>query len=229
MVEVSGNMLEEERPREYKRNSTEFKFVFKSYSGVVARTTDLVALMSSMFKMRTGTSDPRATESSLIPIECGWDKGNTKEHEKRATRTRRVVEQQLQKMGSQRCQWLASRREKLTEFEAVRRLRWWPQMWTKEQGGKRRRKLAWYGRWFHTDQTVLRALCDFRARVSEKFCHLRDFLSIKVWGMREVVYNEMNLHGEVFTVNVFAVFREGRRRQLLSMIWWGIEGFFFFF
>ena len=47
--------LEEERPREYNRNSTEFKFVFKAYSGVVARTTDLVALMSSMFKMRTGS------------------------------------------------------------------------------------------------------------------------------------------------------------------------------
>ena len=63
MVEVSGNTLEEERPREYNRNSTEFKFVFKSYSGVVARTTDLVALMSSMFKMRKGTSDRSATES----------------------------------------------------------------------------------------------------------------------------------------------------------------------
>ena len=83
MVEVSGNTLEEERPREYRRNSTEFKFVFKSYSGVVARTTDLVALMSSMFKMRTGTSDPSATESWLIPIECGWDKGNTKEQEEK--------------------------------------------------------------------------------------------------------------------------------------------------
>ena len=32
------------RPREHNGNSTEFKFVFKSYSGVVARTTDLVAL-----------------------------------------------------------------------------------------------------------------------------------------------------------------------------------------
>ena len=30
-------------------------------------------------------------------------------------------------------------------------------------------------------------------------------LSLKVWSMREVVYNEMNLHGEVFTVKVFAV------------------------
>ena len=44
-------------------------------------------------------------------------------------------------------------------------------------------------------------------------------------GMREVVSNEMNLHGEVFTVRVFAVVCEGRRRQLLSMIWWEIEGF----
>ena len=45
----------------------------------MARTTDLVALMSSMFKMRTGTSDRSATESWLIPIECGWDKGKHKE------------------------------------------------------------------------------------------------------------------------------------------------------
>ena len=37
--------------------------------------------------------------------------------------------------------------------------------------------------------------------------------------------NEINLHGEVFTVKVFAVVCEGRRRQLLSMIWWEIEGF----
>ena len=50
-------------------------------------------------------------------------------------------------------------------------------------------------------------------------------LSLKVWGMREVVSNEINLHGEVFTVKVFAVVCEGRRRQLLSMIWWEIEGF----
>ena len=39
-------------------------------------------------------------------------------------------------------------------------------------------------------------------------------LSLKVWGMREVVSNEMNVHGEVFTVKVFAVVCEGRRRQL---------------
>ena len=50
-------------------------------------------------------------------------------------------------------------------------------------------------------------------------------LSLKVWGMREVVYNETNLHGEVFTVKVFAVVCEGRRLQLLSMIWWEIDGF----
>ena len=50
-------------------------------------------------------------------------------------------------------------------------------------------------------------------------------LSLKVWGMREVVSNEINLHGEVFTGKVFAVVCEGRRRQLLSTIWWEIEGF----
>ena len=50
-------------------------------------------------------------------------------------------------------------------------------------------------------------------------------LLLKVWGMREAVYNEMNLHGEVFTVRVFAVVCVGRRRQLLSMIWWEIESF----
>ena len=56
MVKVSGNTLVNGRPREHNGNSTEFKFVFKSYSGVVARTTDLVALKSSMSKMRTDTS-----------------------------------------------------------------------------------------------------------------------------------------------------------------------------
>ena len=78
-----GNTLEEERPREHNGNSTEFKFVFKSYSGVVTRTTDLVALMSSMSKMRTDTSDRSAAESWLIPIECGWDKGKNKEQEEK--------------------------------------------------------------------------------------------------------------------------------------------------
>ena len=79
-------MLEEERPREYNGNSTEFKFVFKSYSGVVTRTTDLVALMSSMSKMRTGTSERSAAESWLIPIECGWDMGKNKEQEEKGQR-----------------------------------------------------------------------------------------------------------------------------------------------
>ena len=46
MVVVSGNTLVDGRPREHNGNSTEFKFVFKSCSGVVARTTDLVILMS---------------------------------------------------------------------------------------------------------------------------------------------------------------------------------------
>ena len=79
MVEVSGYKLEEERFREYHGNWTEFKFVFKSYSGVVARTTDLVALKSSMSRMETRTSNRSATESWRIPIECGWDKGKHKD------------------------------------------------------------------------------------------------------------------------------------------------------
>ena len=83
MVAVSGNTLKDGRLRKYNGNSTEFKFVFKSYSGVVARTTDLVALMSSMSKMRTGTSDRSAAESWLIPKKCGWDKGKNKEQEEK--------------------------------------------------------------------------------------------------------------------------------------------------
>ena len=39
-------------------------------------------------------------------------------------------------------------------------------------------------------------------------------LSLKVWGVREVVCNEMDLHVEVRT-----------RRPMLSMICWGMEGF----
>ena len=88
MVAVSGNTSKEERPREHNGNSTEFKFVFRSYSGVVSRTTDLVALMSSMFKMRTSTSDRSAAESWLIPMKCGW--ARTRSKRKKATRTRRV-------------------------------------------------------------------------------------------------------------------------------------------
>ena len=79
MVAVSGNTLVNGRPREHNGNSTEFKFVFKSYSGVVARTTDLVALMSILSKMRTGTTERSAAEFRLIPIECGWVKSKNKE------------------------------------------------------------------------------------------------------------------------------------------------------
>ena len=60
--------------------------------------------------------------------------------------------------------------------------------------------------------------------VCPKSCATYETLRLKVWCMREVVSNEMNLHGEVFTVKVFPVC-EGRRRQQLSMIWWEIEGF----
>ena len=96
---------------------------------------------------------------------------------------------------------------------------------TKEKGGKRRRELAWYGRWFHNDQSVARGLCDFRVHVCPKNSATHTTFVSQIECMREVVSNEMNLHGEVFTVKVFAVICEGRRRQLLSMIWWEIEGF----
>ena len=43
----------------------------------------------SMSKMRTGTSDRSATESWLIPIECGWDKGNNKEQEEKGKENRK--------------------------------------------------------------------------------------------------------------------------------------------
>ena len=104
--------LKDGRLRKYNGNSTEFKFVFVSYSGVVARITDLVALMSSMSKMRTGTSDRSATESCLIPIECGWDKGKNKEHEEKGNENPKSgFEWQLQKMGHNDAQWLAWKRE----------------------------------------------------------------------------------------------------------------------
>ena len=79
MVAVSGNTLVDGRPREHTGNSAELKFVFMSYSGVVARTTDLVTLMSSLFKMRTGTTERSAAEFGLIPMERGWVKSNNKE------------------------------------------------------------------------------------------------------------------------------------------------------
>ena len=82
MVAVSGNTLTDGRPREHNGNSTEFKFVLKSYSGVVTRTTDLVALMSSLSKMRTGTSERSAAEFWLMPMECGWVKSKDKNKNK---------------------------------------------------------------------------------------------------------------------------------------------------
>ena len=45
----------------------------------VGRTKDLVTLMSSMSKMRTGTTERSAAEFWLIPMECGWVKSKNKE------------------------------------------------------------------------------------------------------------------------------------------------------
>ena len=225
MVAASGNTLEEERPREYNGNSTEFKFVFKSYSGVVARTTDLVALMSSMSKMRTGFCDRSAAESWLIPMECGWENGKNKELEAKGN------ENPKSRLSSNCRKWCHNNANAWHGKEKqVNRVQF-----VVHAGGHRCRHhrarkqtqkracLVWC-RWFHNDQTVLRALCHFRACVSKSYATY-ETLSLKVWSVREVVSNEMNLHGDMFKVKVFAVVSEGRRRQLLSMIWWEIEGF----
>ena len=100
---------------------TEFKFVFKSYSGVVGRTTDLVTLMSSLSKMRTGTTERSAAELRLIPMECGWVKSKNKEQEMEKDKSKRkgnenpksgaLTELRSRKMGSQRSQLLARKRE----------------------------------------------------------------------------------------------------------------------
>ena len=100
MVAVSGNTLVNGRPREHNGTSTEFKFVFKSYSGVVARTTDLVALMSSLSKMRTGTTERIAAEK---------DKSKRKGNENPKGSSQSCVT--TAEMGSQRTQLLARKRE----------------------------------------------------------------------------------------------------------------------
>ena len=119
MVAVSGNTLVNGRPREHNGNSTEFKFVFKSYSGVVARTTDLVALMSSLSKVRTGTTEWSAAEFWLIPMECGWVKSKNKEQGMEKDKSKRKGNEnpksgeltELRYNCSQRTQLLARKRE----------------------------------------------------------------------------------------------------------------------
>ena len=103
MVAVSGNTPEKERHREHNGNSTEFKFVFKSYSKVVGRTTDLVTLMSNLSKMRTGTTERSAAEFRLIPMECGWVKSKNKEQGMEKDKSKGKGNENS-KMGSQRCQ-----------------------------------------------------------------------------------------------------------------------------
>ena len=151
---------------------TEFKFVFKSYSGVVGRTTDLVTLMSSLSKMRTGT-----TERSAAELSKRWRKTRAKE---RAMRTRRV--------GSS-------------------------QSYAAENG------VTTFSCWHGKEKEVNRVRSSSSSTLMVGFVAINQFsvdfvtsvhvcpksyathatLSLKVWGMREVVYNETNLHGEVFT------------------------------
>ena len=84
-VVVSGNTLVDGRPREHNANSTEFKFVFKSLFWSKWHEPQISSpLMSSLSKMRTGTSERSAAEFWLIPMECAWvkskDKSKNKEH-----------------------------------------------------------------------------------------------------------------------------------------------------
>ena len=207
------------RPREYSRNSTEFKFVFKSYSGVVARTTDLVALMSSMFKMRTGTSDRSAAESWLIPMKCGWDNGKNKEQEEKGNEN--------PKSGlSSNCRKWGVTAMPVVGMEKRNRFSPSSKQFVVYAGGHRCRHKR-VGR-ENAEESLLGMVVGFitikqfsvdfvtSVHVCPKSYATYASLSLKVWSMREVVSNEMNLHGEVFTVKVFAVVCEGRRRQLLS-------------
>ena len=94
-----------------------------------------------MFKMRTDTSDPSATESWLIPIESGWDKGKHKEQtEKGNENCRRWGHKDASEWHERN-----KKRNRLTEFEAVRRLRWWPQSRHKRVGRKTQKRacLVW--------------------------------------------------------------------------------------
>ena len=109
VVVVSGNTLVDGRPREHNGNSTEFKFVFKSYSGVVARTTYLVALMSSLSKMRTGTSERCAAEFWLIPMECGWVKCNQVQGQEQEQGARDKERQKQRKGQREPEEWRAHR------------------------------------------------------------------------------------------------------------------------
>ena len=139
MVAVSGNTLVNGRPREHNGNWTEFKFVFKSYSGVVGRTTDPVALMSNLSKMRTGTTEWSAAEFRLILMECGWVKSKNKEEGMEKDKSKGKGNEnpksgELTELRGNCRKWVTTysvvgteKRNSLTEFEAVRRLRWWPQ------------------------------------------------------------------------------------------------------
>ena len=123
MAAVSGNTLKDGRLWEYNGSSTEFKFVFKSYSGVVTRTTDLVVLMSFLSEMRTGTSDRNAAESWLIPIERDWEKGKHKEQKETGNKCNcRKWVTKVSEIGMEKRNKLIE----LEEEEAVRRLCGWP-------------------------------------------------------------------------------------------------------
>ena len=200
MVAVSGNTLVNGRPREHNGNLTEFKFVFKSYSGVVGRTTELVTLMSSLSKMRTGTTERSAAEFRLILMECGWVKSKNKEQGMEKDKSKgkgneNPKSEELTELRSNCRKWghndasgwhgkekqVNRVRDKAgtvslsstlvaTEVDTKKELGL-----IESESENAEKELAGYGRWVYSDQSVLRGLCDFRACVSEKLCHSRDF------------------------------------------------------
>ena len=240
MVAVSGNTLVDGRPREHNGNSTEFKFVFTSFSGVLARTTDLVTLVSSLSTMRTGTTERSAAEFWLIPVECGWVKNKNKE-------------QGIQKDKSKGKRNENPKRGQLTELRSNCR-KWGhnvPSCWhgkekqvnrvrnkagtasvssssstlmstdadTKELGliesGSENAEKSWLGMvagFVAINQFSMDSVTSVHVCPKSSATHAT--LSLKGWGMRGVVCNEMDLHREVCT-----------RRPMLSVIWWEIEGF----
>ena len=244
MVVVSGNTLVDGRPREHNGNSTEFKFVFKSNSGEVARTTDLVALMSSLSKMRTGTSERSAAEFWLIPMECGWVKSKDKNKNKEQGTKKGIIKgkgKENPKSGE-----LAELRSNCRKWGHNVASGWHGE----EKQVNRVRSKAGTVSLSSSSSTLVATDVDTKhlgviesrsenagkswlcmvvgfvainpfsmgsvtsVHVCPKSSAAHATLSLKVWSMRGVVYNEMDLHGEVCT-----------KRPMLSMIWWEIDGF----
>ena len=171
--------------------------------------------MSSLSKMRTGTSDWSAAESWLIPMKCGWDKGKNKEQEEKGNENSKSgLSSNCRKWGHNGASdWHGEEKQGNRVRSSSSSTLVVTDVDTKEQGGNAEESLLGMVVGFIT---INQFSGDFvtSVHVCPKISATHATLSLKVWGMREVVSNEMNL-----------LVCEGRRRQLLSMIWSEIEGF----